>query len=62
MGSATRGEGQGETGALQWPGKVQKLRWSRVLLRAGVPLCLCQALSDEGPGMDDAWGGHGQVT
>lgn len=46
MGSATRGEGQGEAGALQWPGKVQMLRRSRVLLRAGIPLCLCQALSD----------------
>ena len=45
MGSATRGEGQGEAGALQGPGKVQMLRQSRVLLRAGVLLCLCQALS-----------------
>lgn len=35
-------------------GKVQTLRPRCFLLRAGVPLCLCQALSDQGPGMDDA--------
>lgn len=46
MVSATRDDGQGEAGALQWPGKVQTLRPRGFLLRAGVPLCLCQALSD----------------
>lgn len=44
MVSATRDEGQGEAGALEWPGKVQTQRLRSFLLSVWVPLCLRQAL------------------